>query len=261
MGESNTFGLDIIEKSIITDYFTPNIKSEVIFDMLLAPVITEIIQVILNEDTELIAKEFPLLNRNFSQCSESGYRNCNIDYLLRSTDKKIWYLVELKTTESSEDKQQRDNYKDLLGKKINIYNDFVELLLHIYGKKHGSSEDSLKSVFGNIIGENCDIGNSTYSELAVQKLKSLKVTGSKKYLYTAARLLDKGIGTSSEEIGYESLKIIYITPNGKNNDEQIDYISIKEIIENEKEISKKFKEKGDKKVYWQWLVNLLKTCF
>ena len=93
--------------------------------------------------TELIAKEFPLLKEYGSQNTDKdsglenpkrSYSNFNVDYLLTANDNKIWYLAELKTSDSSEEKEQRERYIKLKDSNVNIYNGFLELLLHIYSK-------------------------------------------------------------------------------------------------------------------------------
>lgn len=63
---------EILTEYIIRDYYTPNIKAEVILDMILTPVIGEILTVIGRSNTDLgingkmrlLAKEFPMLNQS-----------------------------------------------------------------------------------------------------------------------------------------------------------------------------------------------------
>lgn len=56
--------IQILREQVINDYFTANIKAEVIFDTILTPVIEDILSVTCpekNGDIRLIAKEFPIL--------------------------------------------------------------------------------------------------------------------------------------------------------------------------------------------------------
>ena len=283
--------LEFIKKGVISDSFTPKIKSEVIFDMLLEPVILEVIKVGLDKKEEsfsvdLIAKEFPLLNEhcqedtkegNNSQEKKRSYRNFNVDYLVRNNENKTWYLVELKTTESSEGDDQRKRYIELIESNVNIYKEFKELLLHIYGKKYGSKNDSLKSIFEKIVGKNSNQEEFGYKAAAIRMLKEetktgrKKYSGSKKYIYTAAQLLEKGIGEDANNSVYEKLKLLYITPTkqgyeekeseqSKDDEENPRYISLKKIIENEEQVSELLKDNEEKRGYWKWLVGVLKEC-
>lgn len=263
--------LEMIKENVVKDYFTANIKSEVIFDMLLTPVIPEMIEAAIGEKTEVIAKEFPMFNKNFEEAQNTkDYRNCNADYLLRSLDKRGWYLVELKTTASSEGKDQRENYKKILKNKVSLYKDFVELLAHVYNVSYDVQKDSLQTVFKKIVKIEGDIEENVYTDLAVQKLQKLTRTGSKKYLYIAAQLLEKGVGLKQEEPEFEPLKIIYITPEGgkKVRDEEgIKYVSLKDILyekkcgEDKRTVSEAVGENTSKKEYWEWLKEVFGACY
>jgi len=269
--------LEMIKENVVKDYFTANIKSEVIFDMLLTPMIPEMIEAAIGEKTEVIAKEFPMLNRNFVEENSNeeaqntkDYRNCNADYLLRSLDKRGWYLVELKTTASSEGKDQRENYKKNLKNKVSLYKDFVELLAHVYNVSYDVQKDSLQTVFKKIVKIERDIEENVYTDLAVQRLQKLTRTGSKKYLYIAAQLLEKGVGLKQEEPEFEPLNIIYITPEGgkKVRDEEgIKYISLKDILhekrcgEDKRTVSEAVGENTSKKEYWEWLKEVFGACY
>lgn len=272
--------LDIIKESIENDFFTPIVKAEVIFDMLLTPVITEIVKVITREnmmeiDAELIAKEFPLLNKNFEEYGKDDFTNCNVDYLLRSKDKKVWYLVELKTTGSSEGRKQKRKYETIVEETIPIYRQFVELLVHVYGEEYGNwKTDSLKSIFEKIVGKQDLDKETNYKELAYQKLKADSLAGSKKYLYTAAEVLTRGIGleTVEDKELYDFFEIIYITPNKNqekkkdknngNNEVKINYISFGDILDTgcKDKIRNEIKDEV-KKEYWDWLVKILESCY
>lgn len=69
---------EILAEKVIQDYYTANIKAEVILDMILTPVISEILTAVgrenrelgINGEMKLIAKEFPMLNSK--SCVKTG---------------------------------------------------------------------------------------------------------------------------------------------------------------------------------------------
>jgi hypothetical protein len=105
--------MDEIRKWVVNDYFTPNIKAEVILDTLLTPYITEILtdqaKDIFSGELCFITKEMSVLESEKSK-KGSGYGNMGtkIDYVLG--DEEAVYLVELKTTDSSIKKEQAQRY-------------------------------------------------------------------------------------------------------------------------------------------------------
>ena len=113
--------MDKIRELVVRDYFTPNIKAEVVLDTLLTPYVAKIIK---NQrervfggdgdfDGELvfITKEMSVRESEESKNgSEYGNRGIKIDYVLG--DKKTIYLVELKTTGSGIDPEQAERYFD-----------------------------------------------------------------------------------------------------------------------------------------------------
>lgn len=120
MGQEKTPILDIIAGNVIRDYYTAGIKSEVILDTLLTPVITELVmkaadpdgQRLFEDDREpvFITKEFPLIKN-----ADVSYSNTKADFLL--CDKNMVYLVELKTTAgSTDDEAQLEHYSEKLDK-------------------------------------------------------------------------------------------------------------------------------------------------
>ena len=96
---------NLIEFWTLNDFCTPNIKAEVIFDMLLSPFITDIVKEGMNSNGRfvLLAKEFPL----------KVYQNNKgpkVDYLLMDDSTNDLYLVELKTDNNSFNKKQYSIY-------------------------------------------------------------------------------------------------------------------------------------------------------
>lgn len=167
-----------LAENIIRDYFTPNIKAEVILDMILTPVISEILTIVgqknkelgISGDMKFIAKEFPMLKSRFGdqtskEESKNNYRSCNVDYLM--CDEESVYLVELKTTQDSLDLKQMENYQKYLAacedeKFSDVFGaDFIKLLNDVsqtgYSsnnpktKKPWEEENPLKRIFEAVI--------------------------------------------------------------------------------------------------------------
>lgn len=107
----------------LNDFCTPNIKAEVIFDMLLSPYIADIVKSgLLNENSELVllAKEFPIKIR-------ANNKGPKIDYLLWNGDTQL-YIVELKTDNESFDLTQYERYLDIKDKKNGIGDVFSNII-------------------------------------------------------------------------------------------------------------------------------------
>ena len=95
----------IIYKEVVNDYYTAGIKAEVIIDMLLRPVLEKVLSQLLEEEDQgvhFITKEFPIPTK------DNDTHNCNVDYLMYGKD--AVYLIELKTSSTSEDEKQLENY-------------------------------------------------------------------------------------------------------------------------------------------------------
>ena len=129
---------DNLKEQLVSDYFTPNIKAEVIFDTLLTPYIEGIVEKGLGlpkDSLTLIAKELSVDDKSDSggdkeskeeqaalteeqsgsdERSQENNRGNKVDYVLADEDNV--YLVELKTSESSITKEQLEVYKRALKK-------------------------------------------------------------------------------------------------------------------------------------------------
>ena len=94
-----------LKNEVMKDYFTANVKAEVLIDTILTPVIDEILTFFVNgkdsdSKVKLLAKEFPLPVQNLSSCKDEdsgqskklSYRSRNVDYLM--SDRKCIYFVE-----------------------------------------------------------------------------------------------------------------------------------------------------------------------
>ena len=96
---------NLIKFWTLNDFCTPNIRAEVIFDMLLSPFITDIVKEGMNSNGRfvLLAKEFPL------KVYENN-KGPKVDYLLMDDSTNDLYLVELKTDNNSFNKKQYSIY-------------------------------------------------------------------------------------------------------------------------------------------------------
>ena len=100
---------ETIQRLVVNDYFTPNIKAEVILDTLLTPYITQIVSGRLGEQ----AGKLTWLTKEMSipENGVFGSNGAKVDYVLAGSGKV--YLVELKTTDSSTSALQAENYLDI----------------------------------------------------------------------------------------------------------------------------------------------------
>lgn len=272
-------------EEVVNDYFTANVKAEVILDTILTPVIGEILTVVCEEkgikgSMKLLAKEFPILEKK-EERKRKGYRSCNVDYLMY--DNEFVYLVELKTTQDSYNSSQMENYIEKCGKNDTFAEkllDFIDLLNHVSKtkipdgglvlEKWQSEMDALEWLFNIIIKyAGKDIKGDNYVSKAMCYLQSKRAVSSKKYLFTAGQMLDR-VKCDSQWDKHKDMKIklIYITPNKipdkiLKKREDIIYLTFEEIIKKRGDISKKItslKIQEDLKNYWEWTADILERC-
>lgn len=202
---------EMLKKWVVNDYFTPNVKAEVILDMLLSEYIHELV-----EGAVLATKEMSIpMGELF------GSIGPKIDYILAGD--KV-YLVELKTTNSSDNGKQAGRYLDacqgaFFGERLG------RQLLEILRKKavfdlelgsHESWDDYiLQGAFDTIL-ENYGIKvqEGHRAEQALKLIREQKWTQSKKYrsrkyLYTLGQLADH-----SGELWNKQMEVVYLTPDG-----------------------------------------------
>lgn len=251
-------------EEVINDYFTANVKAEVILDTILTPVIDKILTAACKEKGEikresqikLLAKEFPILKEKRKEGEiRKSYRSCNADYLM--CDEESVYLVELKTSMDSDNEEQRKNYIEHCGDKEfskELGNDFIRLLNHVSktgmsddalektleerrGKESGWEADDLEWLFKRIVTysttDNVESKKEAwdkqkyYESRAKCYLQREKAVSSKKYLFTAGQMLDKM--ENKEWWNYKKIKLIYITPNEiGDNKEQLNCDNVAE---------------------------------
>ena len=216
----------IIREQVVNDYFTPNIKAEVIFDTLLTPCIVDIVKGQMDgstEDLTFLTKEMSILDNSGEDVKVS-----KVDYVLAARSKV--YLVELKTTDSSINDEQADAYRELCQGK-----DFGEILgrrlLSILGEGGRTftlhlgapslwSDETLEQAFREIISKNKYHGNTrgeTCAEKAQTLIRVQKWTQqgryrSRKYLYSLGQLTDylHAGGTLWDK----PMEVLYLTPDG-----------------------------------------------
>lgn len=242
-----------IRKWIVNDYFTPNIKAEVILDTLLTPYVTEILkdQTAFKGELHFITKEMSVLeSKESEQGSGYGNRGTKIDYVLG--DEEAIYLVELKTTGSSINLEQADRYLrnccskngqpktfgQVFGNKLlsvmkGAFGDTYEKSFpqHLKFDKWGNSvwdgDKALWKAFLLVfrtrhLGKKYDIDEPSekYAEAARELIRRAGWTQkdgarSRKYLYTAGQLLDYLHDHPKCMLWDKPLKLIYLTPAGE----------------------------------------------
>lgn len=236
---------DTIANWVVNDYFTPNIKAEVILDTLLTDYAAEIIKAQcgdkVDKNLHFVTKEMSLLDE-----SKPDNTGAKIDYIL--SDSSYVYLVELKTTNGSIEPNQARNYIERcvaqlhsgVEPKLAAGKSFGEVLgnklLSIMagergqfksisiGKEKDRDESTLKNVFFDILAFKLYQKNSftyddhlTYAENAKRFIKERKwaineANHTRKYLYTMGQILDEIRDHGA--LWKKELKLIYLTPCG-----------------------------------------------
>ena len=228
--------LNKITENVINDYYTAGIKTEVVIDTLITPVITNLIKEMLKGsdviegELEYITKEFPMIKKevDFSKDGKWYYSNNKADYLLKD-DENI-YLVELKTSIDSinvdqiafyDNYIQRINRNTLLAEFMALFNSvsntgmgdkkYREKMRAYLNDNNDSHEDiSLKKLLSNTFGE-----DKINKKNAIGRLKENCDSSSKKYLIQATEIA-KAIPDDMEDKSYikiRKVKLIYIVPD------------------------------------------------
>lgn len=218
----DNFLKDEITKWVVNDYFTPNIKAEVILDTLLTPCIADIVKdqckSKIEGDLQLVTKEMSIMESDPDpeKTKRYGNRGTKIDYIL--TNKKYVYLVELKTISSSIRKKQVERYITNCAEKTfgqALGNKLVKIMkLEPVDISTEYILGDLREVFKNRF-DNKDECIPPFAEQAKELLKKKKLYSTNKYLYTIGQILDYVDGNDGEnEIWDREVKLIYITPYG-----------------------------------------------
>lgn len=232
-----------IQELVVNDYFTPNIKAEVILDTLLTPVIHRLVP-----GTELVAKEMSIPEWKGSEEETCyGAHGPKIDYVLAGPEKV--YLVELKTTLSSLDDEQADSYLNNCGQQgvtfgCTLGKQLLALLQKMFGvtqlfqhseeMNRGNWNDSSFAAGFDIIIDKFDPdgslrGSGPRAEQAKRLIlarswaqsrdfsqASEKNKGrnyrSRKYLYTLGQLADY---LDRNALWEKPMQIVYLSPGGE----------------------------------------------
>lgn len=249
---------DVIAENVIQDFYTAKVKCEVTLDMLLTPIIEDIIESFGYSNACLLAKEFPMykVDDNDNILFDKG--TVNADYLLSCEGKLL--LVELKTTDGSIEKEQREKYERILSKinkstDYDLFRQFKQILVNGSGcgNRFSKSVDEYKlsEILYRIIGNSDNQepktdfskSNEKYKEIAKEYLERTGKSGSAKYLLQAGQILDACQMLDSckdpEKLFKRKLakvELFYLLPN---NDSAA---SFKSVLEKEP-IDNKIKEK------------------
>lgn len=203
---------EMLKKWVVNDYFTPNIKAEVILDTLLTPYVPQILRSQCKDiDAVFLAKEMSMIETSEGQ-EQADNRGSKIDYVLADKNRDCVYLVELKTTDSSIDADQLSLYTSLSGQTSNFGDVLGKRLLDILdanfkiglGKPEGWTDDSILEKAWQKIwdkrkqyvpADQYPEESDSYTKMATDliKAKGWAWRGnlrSRKYVYTLGQLMD-----------------------------------------------------------------------
>lgn len=211
--------LTTILNNTVQDYFTPNIRAEIILDMLLTDIIAPLVQYKLTSDSNIrfIAKEMSL---PLEASANYGNRGPKIDFVLEG-EKNI-YLVELKTSQGSQKDSQLDIYKGLIDQSDHSFNVLVEKLIDILSKGYNkpiSTENKLDDLKELLVSRIANYGKIKYGRSFVENaigdpnrllpfMQDKNIHSTNKYFFTAAQILKARPDFNKE------MKLVYISPNG-----------------------------------------------
>lgn len=241
---------DTIKELVVNDYFTPNIKAEVILDTLLTPYIPQILKDQLDIDVVLLAKEMSIPKKTLS-----GNMGPKVDYVLAGPD--TVYLVELKTTDSSIDADQASFYQEIcqvkttfgpvLGKRLlSILNKEFKLGMNPVDLDGSYDVTALKNIFDKIACKHFDrfrfsepdqIAPEKYADAAQMLIQKngwaqRDQCRSRKYLYTLGRLVEYLSGDKSETPLWDRpMEVFYLAPPGCKVDD-IPCIDLRDAVNN-----------------------------
>lgn len=256
--------MELIKKWVVNDYFTPNIKAEVILDTLLSQYIEELV-----DGARFVTKEMSIPVEN-----SFGNNGPKIDYVLASPDKV--YLVELKTTGSSINDEQINRYLDgcqgeLFGEKLgrqllNILDNKKRTFILRLDKISLWGDETLEKIFNEIINKP-KFQNDAKGESCAEKARILiqkhnwaqsKQYRSRKYLYTLGQLVDYLHNFRNEGgLWKKKVEVIYLTPGGENitnGEKAISNKSLKEFVSG-------LLERHSEDVYVQLLSDIIKEIY
>lgn len=224
----------IICDQVVNDYFTPNIKAEVILDTLLTPYVGQMLKNECGINASFLTKEMSV-----PEGHTYGSAAPKIDYVF--VGQEAAYLVELKTTDSSMDNGQAENYLNqcqgkLFGEKLGqqllfILDKAETFTIHledkdIWGASCTWNDETLKKVFRTIMNKRfqvpCDVAGNGCAERAKNLIRNNSWTQrdkyrSRKYLYTLGQLVDYlNRDNGKNSLWNKPMEVIYLTPYGRD---------------------------------------------
>lgn len=210
---------------VVNDYFTPNIKAEVIFDTLLTGYIAEIVKKQRNIDAIFLTKEMSIPD------GRPNNKGPKIDYVLADRTENRLYLVELKTTGSSVSDDQAKVYSrfcqgktfgETLGQRLlSILISGKEAFHLDLGDPSSWTDETLKKAFDEIIRKKKYREHAIGATCAEQARNLIQAQGwtqkkkyrSRKYLYTLGQLAD--YLNQGETLWDRAMEALYLTPYGE----------------------------------------------
>lgn len=220
-----------IRDLVVNDYFTPNIKAEVILDTLLTPYIEDLGKLLRDGGTgKLYAKGAHFVTKEMSipRGDKWGSKGPKIDYVLaKDGPEGAVFLVELKTTKSSMDKRQAEDYRNCkeeeFGEKLG--RQLLEILKNNFRAKGFSlkinpalGDKTLEDVFNQIMEkfgpdvEGIDRAEKARKLICRENWTQIPGYRSRKYLYTLGQLADY-IG-KGHTIWNRTMEVVYLVPPG-----------------------------------------------
>lgn len=248
-----------IMELVVDDYFTPNIKAEIILDTLLTPYIEEILKDQCGIDAVFLTKEMSIKKRN------GNNRGPKVDYVLTDKTEKRIYLVELKTTKSSINEDQAEVYRtycqnkyfgEVLGYRLlSILNKNKTFFPLNCLKNEHWGDQTLKDAFQEIIFKHFDLFEfSSESDMCkeckkladAEKQKKWCVNcarkliyenkwtqkgnwRSRKYLHTLGQLVD--YLNKNETLWDKKMKVFYLTPTGDDAPKDFTGLSLEKFAD------------------------------
>lgn len=216
---------DQLVEWVVNDYFTPNIKAEVILDTLLSPYVGGIIKHQCGDKVgglSFVTKEMSVeMYCEDSEKGKYGDMGTKIDYILADEEKV--YLVELKTTDSSIEPEQAKRYRqNCAGGTFGSV--FGDKLLRILSRKTNLPTDKLQDgerrllTFFESVTKKYDAVHydRSYAGQAKALLRQRGWGSTYKYLYTAGQILDYTYPKNGNPrlLWGKPLRLLYLTPNG-----------------------------------------------
>lgn len=229
-----------IRELVINEYFTPNIKAEVILDMLLMPYIEDLGELFRDDKTgESYARGAHFVTKEMSIPKDDkwGSKGPKVDYVLAKDGSAgkpgTVFLIELKTTKSSMNKGQAKDYKDYCeGKKFgeSLGRQLLEILKNNFREKGFSlkinpalgdkaPEDAFNQIMKKFGPDVEGIDRAAKARSLIRKKEWTQNSGyrSRKYLYTLGQLADY-IG-KGHTIWNSTMKVVYLVPSGTDTGE------------------------------------------